>query len=71
MYLKYLFPIEERQHKSTAIIQRENVNIRSKIKEVQNHPTLSSSDKQIYLDLLEKTKFVLPSLTILTSEISS
>ena len=63
MSLKYLFPIEERQHKSTAIIQRENVNIRSKIKEVQNHPTLSSSDKQIYLDLLEKTKFVLPSLT--------
>jgi taurine transport system permease protein len=63
MSLKYLFPIEERQHKSTAIIQRENVNIRTKIKEVQNHLTLSNSDKQIYLDLLEKTKFVLPSLT--------
>ena len=27
MSLKYLFPIEERQHKSTAIIQRENKNI--------------------------------------------
>ena len=63
MSLKYLFPIEERQHKSTAIIQRENVNIRAKIKEVTNHPTLSNSDKTIYLDLLEKTKFVLPSLT--------
>ena len=34
MSLKYLFPIEERQHKSTAIIQRENINIRTKIKEV-------------------------------------
>ncbi len=30
MSIKYLFPIEERQHKSTAIIQRENVNIRAK-----------------------------------------
>ena len=28
MSLKYLFPIEERQHKSTAIIQRENINLR-------------------------------------------
>ena len=28
MSLKYLFPIEERQHKSTAIIQRENKNIK-------------------------------------------
>jgi taurine transport system permease protein len=63
MSLKYLFPIEERQHKSTAIIQRENKNIRIKIKEIKNHPTLSSADKQVYLDLLEKTKFVLPSLT--------
>ena len=30
MSIKYLFPIEERQHKSTAIIQRENVNLRAK-----------------------------------------
>ena len=63
MSLKYLFPIEERQHKSTAIIQRENVNLRAKIKQVTSHPTLSNSDKRIYLDLLEKTKYVLPSLT--------
>ena len=39
MSLKYLFPIEERQHKSTSIIQRENINLRAKIKEVQ-HNTL-------------------------------
>ena len=29
--LKYLFPIVERQHKSTAIIKRENINIEDKI----------------------------------------
>ena len=29
--LKYLFPIEERQHKSTALIKRENINIQNKI----------------------------------------
>ena len=61
--LKYLFPIEERQHKSTAIIQRENINIKDKIIEVNNHPTLKNEDKIVFLDLLEKTKFVLPSLT--------
>ena len=29
--LKYLFPIVERQHKSTAIIKRENINIQNPI----------------------------------------
>ncbi len=61
--LKYLFPIEERQHKSTAIIQRENINIKDKIIEINNHPNLKNEDKVLFLDLLEKTKFVLPSLT--------
>ncbi len=28
--LKYLFPIEERSHKSTALIKRENINIKKK-----------------------------------------
>jgi len=28
--LKYLFPIKERQHKSTALIKRENINISKK-----------------------------------------
>ena len=34
--LKYLFPIEERQHKSTAIIHRENININDKILVIKN-----------------------------------
>jgi len=34
--LKYLFPIEERSHKSTALIKRENINISNKIIAIQN-----------------------------------
>jgi len=34
--LKYLFPIEERSHKSTALIKRENINISNKIITIQN-----------------------------------
>jgi len=33
--LKYLFPIEERSHKSTALIKRENINIQKKIVEIK------------------------------------
>tara|TARA_B110000116_G_scaffold19186_1_gene15298 strand:- start:963 stop:1328 length:366 start_codon:yes stop_codon:yes gene_type:complete len=32
--LKYLFPIEERQHKSTDIIERENRNIKIYVNEI-------------------------------------
>ena len=46
--LKYLFPIEERFHKSTAIIKRENINIQTKISEIQNHQDLKEKDKQIF-----------------------
>ena len=63
MSIKYLFPIEERQHKSTAIIQRENINITTYLAEIKNNQNLKNRDKQILLDLLKKTKFVLPTLT--------
>ena len=46
--LKYLFPIEERQHKSTAIIQRENINIKDKIIEVNNHTVIKNKEKIIF-----------------------
>jgi len=35
--LKYLFPIEERSHKSTALIKRENINIQKKIMDINYH----------------------------------
>ncbi|MBO6491478.1 MAG: ABC transporter permease, partial [Pelagibacteraceae bacterium] len=61
--LKYLFPIVERQHKSTAIIKRENVNIKNKIILIQNEPNLKDQDKEIFINLLSKTKLMIPSLT--------
>ena len=61
--LKYLFPIVERQHKSTAIIKRENVNIKNKIILIQDEPNLKDQDKEIFVNILSKTKLMIPSLT--------
>jgi len=61
--LKYLFPIEERQHKSTAIIQRENENIKEKILAIQNSHKLKRHDKDKFIRLLKKTQETIPLLT--------
>ena len=61
--LKYLFPIVERQHKSTAIIKRENINIKNKIILIQNDPSLKDQDKKIFVNILRNTKLMIPSLT--------
>ena len=61
--LKYLFPIEERSHKSTALIKRENINIQKKIVKIQNSPNLKTQDKELFVKLLNKTKQTIPLLT--------
>ena len=61
--LKYLFPIEERQHKSTALIKRENINIQKKIIIIQNSEDLKSQDKELFVKLLNKTQRTIPLLT--------
>ena len=61
--LKYLFPIEERQHKSTALIKRENINIQKKIAVIQNSPDLKNQDKELFVKLLNKTQRSIPLLT--------
>jgi len=61
--LKYLFPIVERQHKSTAIIKRENINIEDKIILIQNDSNLKDQDKKIFINILRNTKLMIPSLT--------
>jgi len=61
--LKYLFPIVERQHKSTAIIKRENINIEDKIVLIQNDSNLKNQDKKIFINILRNTKLMIPSLT--------
>ncbi len=61
--LKYLFPIEERQHKSTALIKRENINIQNKILIIQKSAELKDQDKKLFIKLLNKTKKTIPLLT--------
>ena len=61
--LKYLFPIVERQHKSTAIIKRENINIKEKIISIQNDPDLKDQDKELFVNILRSTRVMIPSLT--------
>ena len=58
--LKYLFPIEERQHKSTALIKRENININNKIIEIQKSSNLIDQDKKLFISLLNKTRQTIP-----------
>ena len=61
--LKYLFPIEERQHKSTAVIERETVNIATYISDIKNDSDLKNQDKEKFIGILNKTQAMLSSLT--------
>ncbi len=61
--LKYLFPIHERQLKSTAVIERETENIQNYIETVKDSPIFLQKDKKVYLDLLDQIKSIIPALT--------
>ena len=61
--LKYLFPIKERELKSTAIIKRENKNIEKYVIKIHSSADLNDQDKDILLNFLEKTKKTIPLLT--------
>ena len=61
--LKYLFPIEERQYKSTFVIKSENKNIDKLAKEIENTEGLKDQDKNKLLNLINKTKKKIPLLT--------
>ena len=54
--LKYLFPIEERQFKSTFIIKSEKKNIEKLSIEIQSSADLRDQDKNKLLKLIAKTK---------------
>ena len=49
--LKYQFPIEEREFKSTSIIKIENKNLQKITVEIQNSPELSDKQKVLWLDI--------------------
>ena len=60
--LKYLFPIEEREFKSTSVIKGENKNIQKLANEIKNSPNIREQDKTILL-VYSKTQQSIPLLT--------
>ena len=60
--LKYLFPIEQRQFKSTAIIQKETENLNEILLEI-NQSALKNQDKDTLISFVDKTKKTIPLLT--------
>ena len=61
--LKYLFPIEEREFKSTSVIKSENKNINKLTNEIKFSSKINDQDKNLLLNLIEKTKKTIPLLT--------
>jgi taurine transport system permease protein len=60
--LKYQFPIDQRELKSTAQIKKENENIRNLSIEIQNSD-VSAQQKEILIGFLNKTSQLIPLLT--------
>ncbi|MDA9151882.1 ABC transporter permease subunit [bacterium] len=60
--LKYQFPIDQRELKSTAQIKNENVNLRELSVEIQNS-NVSTQQKEILIGFLNKTSQLIPLLT--------
>ncbi len=61
--LKYQFPIEEREFKSTSIIKIENKNLKKISLEIQNSPDLSNLQKNALVGFINKTNKLIPLLT--------
>ena len=60
--LKYQFPIDQRELKSTAQIKNENENLRQLSTEIQNS-NVSDQQKEILIGFLNKTSQLIPLLT--------
>ena len=61
--LKYQFPIEEREFKSTSIIKIENKNLKKISLEIQNSPDLSIIQKTVLVGFINETNKLIPLLT--------
>ena len=61
--LKYQFPIEEREFKSTSIIKIENKNLQIITNEIQSSPGLSSPQKTTLVGFINETRQLIPLLT--------
>ena len=61
--LKYQFPIEEREYKSTSIIKIENKNLKKIILEIQNSNDLNTQQITTLVEFANKTGQLIPLLT--------
>ena len=61
--LKYQFPIEEREFKSTSQIKKENKNLKIIQNEIQNSEEISSQQKTLLISYISKTNQLIPLLT--------
>jgi taurine transport system permease protein len=61
--LKYQFPIEERELKSTSQIKQENKNLKKISLEIQNSQELNDEQKIILANFINNTKQLIPLLT--------
>ncbi len=61
--LKYQFPIEEREFKSTSVIKIENENLKKISTEIKDSPVLSNQQKTILVRFVNKTNQLIPLLT--------
>ena len=61
--LKYQFPIEEREFKSTSQIKKENKNLKIILSEIQNSEKLNNQQKTKLIKFLDKTNQLIPLLT--------
>jgi hypothetical protein len=61
--LKYLFPIHERQLKSTSVIETETENLDNTILEINKSDKVNNQDKERLLNFVAQTKSTIPLLT--------
>ncbi len=61
--LKYQFPIEEREFKSTSIIKIENKNLVKITNEIQNSQGINAQQKSTLIGFVNKTSQLIPLLT--------
>ncbi|MDA9676755.1 ABC transporter permease subunit [bacterium] len=61
--LKYLFPIDERELKSTSIIKVERKNIKKYFDKIKSSTSINEQNRDILLKFLDKTKNTIPLLT--------
>ncbi len=61
--LKYQFPIEEREYKSTSQIKKENKNLQIILEEIENSDELNNRQKTILASFINETNQLIPLLT--------